>query len=101
MPMRLNPLVRLTHGLVLVLPLVAACSSTSTATKGRDAGDASHAGDAGGTPAPGTDVGPCASGCPAGSTCFYPIGSCSAAPQCVENLSPNTPQCGAIGLTMT
>ncbi len=48
-------------------------------------------------PAPGTVVGDCSptGGCPAGSACYFPIGSCSAKAECVENPAPGTPGCGA------
>jgi hypothetical protein len=90
--------------LVALLPfLSAACGSVSPETTKEDkrdagAGDVAHpeGGDSGGMPPPGTDVGPCSPGCPANSTCYYPIGSCSAAARCIVDPSPNTPECGAL-----
>jgi hypothetical protein len=44
----------------------------------------------------GTPRGACGDGgaCPTGSACFYPIGSCAATGQCIENPPPGTPECG-------
>jgi hypothetical protein len=49
---------------------------------------------------PGQVVGSCSGGatCPAGSTCYFPIGSCDAGGECVADPAPGTPECGAIEL---
>jgi hypothetical protein len=48
----------------------------------------------------GTDRGPCDAkgGCPSGSSCYFPIGSCDATGECISNPDPGTPECGAIEL---
>jgi hypothetical protein len=57
-----------------------------------------------GGPAPlpdsGAHLGPCATdgACPAGSSCYYPIGNCEAKGECIENPPPGAPECGAIEL---
>jgi hypothetical protein len=51
--------------------------------------------EAGDLPDAGTDLGPCGDGgaCPSGSSCFYAIGSCDQAGECLENSTG--PLCGA------
>lgn len=63
-----------------------------------DAGPAPLPEDAGPPEDSGTDRGPCDStgGCPSGSSCFFPIGSCDATGECIENPPPGAPECGAI-----
>jgi hypothetical protein len=49
-------------------------------------------------PEAGTHRGPCAvSGdCPSGSSCYYPIGSCDAKGECIEDPAPGSPMCKSI-----
>jgi hypothetical protein len=56
--------------------------------------------DAGSGPDTGTHLGACGKdgACPAGSSCYFPIGSCGAAGECVEDPAPGTPECNAIEL---
>jgi hypothetical protein len=60
-------------------------------------GSTQKVGGTGSPPEAGVDVGDCVNGvCPSGSSCFFPIGSCGAKGQCIENPSPGTPVCNAI-----
>ena len=85
----------------LLLPLTTACFENQVV--GEDDGGTADAGskhDSGTGTArdTGTTLPSCGSGeaCPTGSTCFFPIGSCSAKGQCQVWPAPGTAECEAI-----
>jgi hypothetical protein len=66
-----------------------------------DGGSGSGSGTASGSGSgstPGSVLGDCgpSNECPSGSSCYYPIGSCSAKPECVVDPAPGTPECKSV-----
>lgn len=83
--------------LALVVATLAACGGSVVGVQGPGVDSGGTPGDDGGGRAPGTVLGDCGpnESCPAGSSCYYPIGNCDAKPECVVNPAAGTPECGA------